>query len=111
MRMGVGLGRIILAALCALAVVSTAAARGASTPGVTAKQILIGGTTPLTGRASSYSAIARAADAYFKYVNAHGGVFGRSIKYKYLDDGYEPSNTVQRTRDLVQNDKVFAIFN
>jgi branched-chain amino acid transport system substrate-binding protein len=111
MRVGVGLGRIILAALCALAVVSTAAARGASTPGVTAKQILIGGTTPLTGRASSYSAIARAADAYFKYVNAHGGVFGRSIKYKYLDDGYEPSNTVQRTRDLVQNDKVFAIFN
>jgi branched-chain amino acid transport system substrate-binding protein len=106
-----GRARVILAALCALAIVSAASAGGSSTPGVTAKQILIGGTTPLTGIASSYSSIARAADAYFKYVNANGGVFKRSIKYKYLDDAYDPSQTIQRTRELVQNDKVFAIFN
>jgi branched-chain amino acid transport system substrate-binding protein len=107
----VRVGRGIVAAVCALVVVATASGGSSATPGVTAKQILIGGTTPLTGRASSYASIARAADAYFKYVNAHGGVYGRSIKYKYVDDGYDPSQTIQRTRELVQDDKVFAIFN
>jgi branched-chain amino acid transport system substrate-binding protein len=107
----VGESRVLLAVLCALPVVSAASAAPSSTPGVTSKDILIGGTAPLTGPSSGYAAAARGADAYFKYVNAHGGVFGRSIKYKYLDDGYDPSQTLQRTRDLVQNDKVFAIFN
>src|ERR671931_1445237 len=102
---------VLVGVLCALAVVSSASAGGSSTPGVSAKQILIGGTTPLSGPASAYAAVAKGADAYFKYVNAHGGVNGRSIKYKYVDDGYDPSQTIQRTRDLVQNDKVFAIYN
>jgi ABC-type branched-subunit amino acid transport system substrate-binding protein len=94
-----------------LVVASAATAGGSSTPGVTSKQILIGGTTPISGPASAYAAVAKGADAYFKYVDAHGGVNGRSIKYKYVDDGYDPSQTIQRTRDLVQNDKVFAIYN
>src|SRR5881397_4351202 len=85
-------------------IVSAASAGGSSTPGVTAKQILIGGTTPLSGPASAYAAVAKGADAYFKYVNDHGGVFGRSIKYKYEDDAYDPSQTVQKVRDLVQTD-------
>src|SRR5919202_3741143 len=97
------------ALLCALAVGSAASAAG--TPGVTSSQILIGGTTPLTGPASAYAAVAKGADAYFKYVNARGGVNGRKIKYKYVDDAYDPSQTIQKTRDLVQNDKVFAIYN
>jgi branched-chain amino acid transport system substrate-binding protein len=107
----VGKGRVIFSVLCALGIVSAASAGGSSTPGVTAKQILIGGTTPLSGAASAYAAVAKGADAYFKYVNDHGGVFGRSIKYKYTDDAYDPSQTIQKVRDLVQNDKVFAIYN
>jgi branched-chain amino acid transport system substrate-binding protein len=107
----VGRGRVILALLCALAIVSAASAGGSATPGVTSKQILIGGTTPLTGPASAYAAVAKGADAYFKYVNAHGGVNGRKIKYDYVDDAYDPSQTIQKTRDLVQNEKVFAIYN
>src|SRR3954452_4805736 len=103
--------RVLVGMFCALVVVSAAAAGGSSTPGVTAKQILIGGTTPLSGPASAYASVARGADAYFKYVNDHGGVFGRSIKYKYDDDAYDPSQTIEKTRDLVQNDKVFAIYN
>ena len=103
--------RVLIGAICALAIVSAASAGGSATPGVTAKQILIGGTTPLSGPASAYAAVAKGADAYFRYVNAHGGVFGRSIKYKYEDDAYDPSQTIQKTRDLVQNDKVFAIYN
>jgi branched-chain amino acid transport system substrate-binding protein len=106
-----GMVRGIAGALGALALVSAASAGGASTPGVTAKQILIGGTTPLSGPASAYAAVAKGADAYLRYVNAHGGVFGRSVKYKYLDDGYDASRTIQQTRELVKDDKVFAIFN
>ena len=109
--MNAGKGRVFFAVLCALAVVSAASAGGSTTPGVTSNQILIGGTTPLSGLASAYASVAKGADAYFKYVNAHGGVFGRSIKYKYVDDGYDPSQTIQQTRDLVQNDKIFADFN
>jgi branched-chain amino acid transport system substrate-binding protein len=103
--------RVLTGVFCALAIVSAASAGGSATPGVTSKQILIGGTTPLSGPASAYASVAKGADAYFKYVNAHGGVFGRSIKYKYEDDAYDPSQTIQKTRDLVQNDKVFAIYN
>jgi len=102
---------VLFGVVGALAAVSAASAGGSATPGVTAKQILIGGTTPLSGPASAYAAVAKGADAYFKYVNDHGGVFGRSIKYKYVDDAYDPSQTIQKVRDLVQNDKVFAIYN
>jgi branched-chain amino acid transport system substrate-binding protein len=106
-----GKSRVLFGVFSALAIVSAASAGGSSTPGVTSNQILIGGTTPLSGPASAYAAVAKGADAYFKYVNDHGGVFGRSIKYKYDDDAYDPSQTIQRTRELVQNDKVFAIYN
>jgi branched-chain amino acid transport system substrate-binding protein len=106
-----GKSRVLFCLLASLVAVSAASARGAAPPGVTSKQILVGGTTPLSGPASAYAAVAKGADAYFKYVNAHGGVFGRSIKYKYVDDAYDPSQTIQRTRDLVQNDHVFAIYN
>jgi branched-chain amino acid transport system substrate-binding protein len=80
-------------------------------PGVTPTSILLGGTTPLTGPAAAYAAVARGANAYFQYVNANGGVLGRKITYKYLDDGYNPANTVQQTRQLVEQEHVFAIFN
>jgi branched-chain amino acid transport system substrate-binding protein len=103
--------RVIFGMLAALVVAAAASARGAATPGVTSKQILIGGTIPLSGPASAYASVAKGAAAYFKYVNAHGGVNGRSIAYKYVDDAYDPSQTIQRTRDLVQNDHVFAIYN
>jgi ABC-type branched-subunit amino acid transport system substrate-binding protein len=104
-------GRAIVALLAALVVVSAASAGGAVTPGVTSNEILIGGTIPLTGPASAYASVARGAAAYFKYMNAHGGVNGRKITYEYVDDAYDPSQTIQKTRDLVQNDKVFAIYN
>jgi ABC-type branched-subunit amino acid transport system substrate-binding protein len=86
-------------------------ASGAGAPGVTSSQVLIGGTTPLSGPASAYQSVAKGAAAYFRYVNAHGGVNKRQIKYVYKDDGYDPSKTIDATRELVQQDKVFAIFN
>ena len=100
---------LVSAALCALALATVAS--GAGTPGVSSTQILIGGTAPLSGIASAYSSVARGADAYFKYVNDQGGVNKRKIKYLIRDDAYDPSKTIDQTRQLVQQDKVFAIFN
>jgi branched-chain amino acid transport system substrate-binding protein len=81
-------------------------------PGITKTQILIGSHQPLTGPAApGYSEIAPAANAYFQYVNAHGGVYGRKIKYTYLDDAYDPSKTASVVRQLVLQSGVFAIFN
>jgi ABC-type branched-subunit amino acid transport system substrate-binding protein len=83
----------------------------ASAPGITKTQILIGSHQPLTGPAApGYSEIAPASNAYFQYVNAHGGVYGRKIKYTYLDDAYDPSKTASVVRQLVLQDSVYAIF-
>lgn len=99
-----------LLALGAAAFLAPAAVAG-STPGVTATTITIGGTVPITGPAALFGSVGRGADAYFKYVNAHGGVNGRKVKYIYLDDAYDPSKTVELTRQLVEQDNVLAIFN
>jgi ABC-type branched-subunit amino acid transport system substrate-binding protein len=73
--------------------------------------VTIGSTQPLTGPAApGYSEIAPAANAYFKYVNAHGGVNGRKINYIYLDDQYNPTSTATQTRKLVLQSQVFAMF-
>ena len=84
----------------------------ASAPGITATSITIGSHQPLTGPAApGYDEIAPAATAMFQYVNAHGGVYGRSINYVYEDDGYNPANTATVVRKLVLQNNVFAIFN
>jgi ABC-type branched-subunit amino acid transport system substrate-binding protein len=84
----------------------------ASAPGITATTITIGSHQPLTGPAApGYSEIAPAASAYFDYVNANGGVYGRKIVYKYLDDGYNPTTTSTVVRQLVLQDNVYALFN
>jgi branched-chain amino acid transport system substrate-binding protein len=90
--------------------VAAAAALTASDVGVTKDTILIGGTDPLSGPAAAYGTIAKASDAYFHYVNDNGGVNGRSITYKYLDDAYNPAQTVPLTKQLVEQDQVFIMY-
>jgi branched-chain amino acid transport system substrate-binding protein len=100
------------AVLAALAAALAAALPGAAaTPGVTATKILLGGTAPLSGGASFYAPVAVGAKVYFDYVNARGGVNGRKIEYRYRDDAFNPAQTVQATRELVERDGVLAIFN
>jgi branched-chain amino acid transport system substrate-binding protein len=100
-----------LGLLVALMLASGAGAAMTGDPGITAKTILIGGTVPLSGEASAFGSVGPGAKAYFDYVNSKGGVNGRRIEYRYYDDGYDPVQTVQLTRKLVEQDKVFAIFN
>jgi ABC-type branched-subunit amino acid transport system substrate-binding protein len=101
----------LLAAACGGGSTGGGGGAAASAPGITAHQILIGSHQPLTGPAApGYSEIAPASNAYFQYVNAHGGIYGRKIKYMYLDDGYDPSKTVSVVHQLVLQDNVFAVF-
>jgi ABC-type branched-subunit amino acid transport system substrate-binding protein len=105
---------VAMAAASALALTACGSSGGssssaASAPGVTANSILLGSTQPLTGVAApGYSEIAPSAQAYFNYVNANGGINGRKITLKYVDDAYNPTQTVTLTRQLVLQDKVFA---
>jgi ABC-type branched-subunit amino acid transport system substrate-binding protein len=102
----------LVAAGCGSGSSSSGGGAAASAPGITSTQILIGSHQPLTGPAApGYSEIAPAANAYFQYVNAHGGIYGRKIKYTYLDDAYDPSKTVSVVHQLVLQDNVFSIFN
>jgi ABC-type branched-subunit amino acid transport system substrate-binding protein len=81
-----------------------------NTPGVTDTSILLGTTQPLTGPAApGYSKISAAMTAYFNFANDNGGVNGRKISLKVLDDGYNPATTATDTRELVLQDKVFAL--
>ncbi len=108
---------VLLAAALAvtLGVVASSATSASTETGVTARTITIGGTFPLTGRASVYAPIPAAMKAYFSYINSRKGpdgrrgIYGRQIVFKYYDDAYNPANTVQQTRRLVEEDKVFAV--
>jgi branched-chain amino acid transport system substrate-binding protein len=102
---------LLVVAAAALLAVPAAGAKQSDTPGVTATQIVLGATGPLTGSESQYEPVLSGAQAYFSYVNDHGGVLGRKIVYKVEDDQYDPAQTVALTQKLVEQDNVFAIFN
>jgi len=81
-----------------------------SEAGVSANEIKIGVTIPMSGIAApGYNKIAPAAQGYLDYVNEHGGVFGRSVTLKVEDDRYSPTTAVSKTNKLILQDKVFAI--
>jgi branched-chain amino acid transport system substrate-binding protein len=78
--------------------------------GASDTEIKIGNTNPYSGPASAYAAIGKTIETYFKVVNDAGGVNGRKIRFITLDDGYVPSKTVELVRQMVEGDKIFALF-
>ncbi|MBL6959310.1 MAG: ABC transporter substrate-binding protein, partial [Rhodospirillales bacterium] len=94
------------AGLMALAATGSWAANG---PGVSDKEILICSYQPMTGKVSSYFRMGKGADAWFKHVNDSGGINGRKIKYKMVDDKYEPARTKNIVKRFIERDKCFAI--
>ena len=103
--------RTVLRTVTAAALLPTARARAADTPGVTATEIKVGNTNAHSGPASAYGTISNAEAAYFAMINEQGGINGRRITYIALDDGYSPPRTVQQTRKLVEEDGVAFLFN
>ena len=82
----------------------------AAEPGLSATEIKLGYSGPLTGSAGQvYGKLPGAMKAYFDHINANGGVNGRKIKLVSRDDKYLPTLAATQTTNLVLNDKVFAL--
>jgi branched-chain amino acid transport system substrate-binding protein len=101
----------IFAATFALAVTgSTIVPAVAADPGVSDTEIILGGSHPFSGPASAYGNIGKGIGVYFDYINDHGGINGRKIKWIDKDDGYSPPQAVQIAHQLVEQEHVFAVF-
>ncbi len=70
--------------------------------------IEIGAVVGKTGP-EDFSSSARAADAYFKCVNANGGINGRPVKYTVMDDTWNPEVAAQVASKLVKDTKVVGM--
>ena len=79
--------------------------------GASDTEIKIGNIMPYSGPASAYGVIGKTEDAYFRKVNAEGGINGRKISFISYDDGYSPPKAVEQARKLVESDGVLLIFN
>jgi len=95
----------------AAAALHGAQAQKAYGPGASDTEIKIGQTMPYSGPASAYGSQGKTTLAYFKMVNAKGGINGRKVNLISLDDGYSPPKTIEQTRKMVEQDEVLAIMN
>jgi ABC-type branched-subunit amino acid transport system substrate-binding protein len=101
---------IVSAVVAAGAMVLSTLPAQAADPGVTATEIKLGVSTPLTGSAGlAYGKVPGAMKAYFDFINANGGVNGRKIKLVVRDDKYLPTLAATQTTNLVLKDNVFAL--
>ena len=100
------------AALALLAATSSGAlAQKKYDTGASDTEIKIGNIMPYSGPASAYGVIGKTEEAYFKKINAEGGINGRKINFISYDDAYSPPKTVEQARKLVESDEVLLIFN
>jgi ABC-type branched-subunit amino acid transport system substrate-binding protein len=100
---------LIPTSLCCIAIFSTG--RVSAEDGVTQNSIIIGQSCVLKGPAQALGQGMRdGALAYFKHINAEGGIKGKIIKLITLDDGYEPNACVSNTKQLIEEDRVFLLF-
>ena len=79
-------------------------------PGASDTEIKIGNIMPYSGPASAYGVIGKTEEAYFRKINAEGGINGRKITFISYDDGYSPPKAVEQARKLVEDDGVLLIF-
>ena len=78
--------------------------------GATETEIKIGNIMPYSGPASAYGVIGRTEAAYFRKINAEGGINGRKVNFISYDDAYSPPKAVEQARKLVESDEVLLIF-
>ncbi|MDA9412987.1 MULTISPECIES: ABC transporter substrate-binding protein [unclassified Bradyrhizobium] len=105
-----------LGALAAALALSASLSTGASAQkkydtGASDTEIKIGNIMAYSGPASAYGVIGKTEEAYFRKINAEGGINGRKINFISYDDAYSPPKTVEQARKLVESDEVLFIFN
>jgi branched-chain amino acid transport system substrate-binding protein len=105
------LGALAAAVAMLAATSSGALAQKKYDTGATDTEIKIGNIMPYSGPASAYGVIGKTAAAYFKKINAEGGINGRKINFISYDDAYSPPKTVEQARKLVESDEVLLVFN
>jgi len=76
--------------------------------GVTDTEIHIGQWGPQTGPAAAWGSVARGTDAYFKMINAQGGIHGRKLIHHMFDDAYNPAKTLAGVKELQEGTGMFA---
>ncbi|HVO88726.1 MAG TPA: ABC transporter substrate-binding protein, partial [Casimicrobiaceae bacterium] len=98
-----------LAWLAAMLLAFTAVQATAET-GVSGNTIIVGQSAAFTGPASELGLdMRKGIQSYFDVVNKNGGVNGRALVLKSLDDGYEATRAAANTRKLIQEEGVFAL--
>jgi len=81
------------------------------TRGIFPDKIILGSSAALTGHSGFLgSEYIRGARAYFNEINDRGGIYGRKIELISYDDQYDPPKTVVNTQQLINEAKVFALF-
>ena len=98
--------------LCALAAVLSVllAISARAEDGVSSNNILFGQVAALSGPAQALGQGMREGIlAAFGEVNRAGGIDGRQLELKSVDDGYEPEKTIAATKKIITDDKVFAL--
>jgi branched-chain amino acid transport system substrate-binding protein len=110
--MGIDRRGVVAAAIAGVVAIAAdpAAAQKKYDPGASDTAIKIGNIMPYSGPASAYGEIGRTEAAYFKKINAEGGVNGRRIEFISYDDAYSPPKAVEQARKLVESDEVLLIF-
>src|SRR5947199_2004343 len=93
------------------ATISSASAQKKYDIGASDTEIKIGNIMPYSGPASAYGVIGKTEEAYFKKINAEGGINGHKINLDYYDDGYSPPKTVEQARKLVKRNEILIILN
>ncbi len=81
-------------------------------PGVTDTEILIGSSSALSGHAGQLGTnYIHGAMTLINQINEDGGIYGRAIRVISYDDQYDPPKAFENTQKLINEDKVFALFN
>ncbi len=101
--------RLVLAAIVVAALSATAVSQPAER-GVTASEIVLGTTMPMSGPAAFRGVgVGGGMEAWMRTINDAGGIHGRRLRLVVKDDGYLPPRAVANTRELVERDAVFAL--
>lgn len=91
-------------------IVVSGSAGAAADDGVSLDKILFGQVAALSGPAQALGqGMREGLLAAFEEINRAGGVGGRKLALKSVDDGYEPEKTIEATKKIIAEDKVFAL--
>jgi len=91
-----------------LATMATAS-RADNTQGITATTIKIGNLGPFSGESAVFNPLNYGPEAYLRYVNDHGGVYGRKFETVFADDACNEAKGIAAAKKLIYEDKVFMI--